>query len=205
MASAHEWNKLGRSGERKGLRVTEPRGLQRGTYFLQLPYRFALPLIAVSTILHWLLSQSFFLVRIDYFDRDGKIQTDASRSSCGVSHSSLVTFFAVGVGLYAVVRFVGLVSMNPRLPPIGSSSLMISAACHPPAGEIEPHLNNVSWRLITQEHPPFSTYYSLSGDVTTDLPIGKRRLDTHQPEVLQKSMQNTFSSASFNPGIGLGT
>ena len=156
-------------------------------------------------MLHWLLSQSFFLVRIDYFDRDGNNQKDASKSSCGVSHSSLVTFFAVGVSLYAVVRLVGLVSMVPRLPPIGSSSLMISAACHPPADEVEPHLSNVSWRLITQKHPPFSTYYSLSGDVTIGLPTDKRRLDTRQPEVLQKGMQNTMSSVSFNPGVGLGS
>ena len=59
MALAAEWSDFGK--ERKGLRVsTPPRGSQRNTYSLQLPYRFAVPLIVVSGILHLLASQSIF-------------------------------------------------------------------------------------------------------------------------------------------------
>jgi len=51
--------------QRKGLRVSHsPEGAQRSTYFLQLPYRFAFPLIIMSGVLHWLCSQSIFLVSI---------------------------------------------------------------------------------------------------------------------------------------------
>ena len=49
----------------KGLRVSSvPDGAQRSEYFLQLPYRFALPFMSFSGILHWLCSQSLFLISI---------------------------------------------------------------------------------------------------------------------------------------------
>jgi hypothetical protein len=60
MAAVEEWNHL--ASTRKGLRVSRPMAEQRSTYFLQLPYQWALPLIIMSGMLHWLLSQSFFLV-----------------------------------------------------------------------------------------------------------------------------------------------
>ncbi|KAF2834550.1 hypothetical protein M501DRAFT_1000189 [Patellaria atrata CBS 101060] len=44
---------------RKGLRVsTVPKKEQRGTYFLQVPYRYGIPLMIISILLHWLVSQS---------------------------------------------------------------------------------------------------------------------------------------------------
>ncbi|KAG4441757.1 hypothetical protein IFR05_002748 [Cadophora sp. M221] len=60
-----EWH--GFSTTRKPLRVSgSRRGSQRSTYFLHLPYRFAIPLAILSGILHWLASQSLFLVYIQY-------------------------------------------------------------------------------------------------------------------------------------------
>jgi len=51
---------------RKGLRISsEPRGSQRSTYFLSLPYRFAIPLMAASGLLHWMVSQSIFFAAIE--------------------------------------------------------------------------------------------------------------------------------------------
>lgn len=58
---------------RKGLRVTAPRGEQRSSYFLQLPYRWAVPLMIVSGALHWLMSQTIFPVRLETRSRDGNI------------------------------------------------------------------------------------------------------------------------------------
>ncbi|KAJ8113250.1 hypothetical protein OPT61_g4571 [Boeremia exigua] len=206
MAGAAEWNKLGDPTERKSLRVTAPKGLQRGTYFLQLPYRWALPLISVSWILHWLLSQSFFLVRIDQYDRDGVVMKDSSTSACGVSLSSLTTFVAFGLVLYIVVRFVGEIGMVPRLPPAGSSSLMISAACHPPPSEDEPHQKEVSWGLITQTHPPFTRYYSLSGNAATEQSYGPKSVRMRGPQrVVPKGGQSIASGAIFNPGVSIGS
>jgi hypothetical protein len=50
---------------RKGLRVSiRPEQSQRSTYFLQLPYRYGIPLMVFSGVLHWLCSQSLFLVSV---------------------------------------------------------------------------------------------------------------------------------------------
>jgi hypothetical protein len=46
----------------KGLRVSSvPQGAQRSEYFLELPYRFALPFMLFSGILHWPPRVSFCL------------------------------------------------------------------------------------------------------------------------------------------------
>ena len=73
MCFAREWNSYGTP--RKGLRTTNPTGQQRSTYFLQLPYRWSIPLTVTSGFLHWLLSQSLFLVRLEIRDVDGQIIT----------------------------------------------------------------------------------------------------------------------------------
>jgi hypothetical protein len=61
------WEWASYAHQRKGLRVSAAprRGAQRSSYFLSLPYRFALPLMAVSGLLHWLVSQSLFIAVID--------------------------------------------------------------------------------------------------------------------------------------------
>ncbi|KAK0642075.1 hypothetical protein B0T16DRAFT_420987 [Cercophora newfieldiana] len=51
MAMASEWSGFGR--ERKGLRVSSDSvGAQRTSHLLQLPYQFAIPLMALSGLLH---------------------------------------------------------------------------------------------------------------------------------------------------------
>jgi hypothetical protein len=51
----YEWHSY--VNHRRSLRVsTHTCGAQCTTYFLQLPYRFAVPLMASSGILHWLCS-----------------------------------------------------------------------------------------------------------------------------------------------------
>lgn len=69
MALAHEWSQY--AVQRKGLRVSaQPRGAQRSTYFLSLPYRNAIPFIILSTLMHWLMSESLFLVMIEAYTVD---------------------------------------------------------------------------------------------------------------------------------------
>jgi hypothetical protein len=67
MLAGVEW--VSYACKRKGLRVSRlPSGSQRSTYFFQLPYRFSLPLVILSGILHWLVSQSIILVAVDFYD-----------------------------------------------------------------------------------------------------------------------------------------
>lgn len=61
MLVADEWNDF--IEERKTLSLSSSRGIQRSSYFLSLPYRFALPLMIVSGTIHWLISQSVFVIQ----------------------------------------------------------------------------------------------------------------------------------------------
>jgi hypothetical protein len=58
-----EWQSYGI--KRKGLRVSSPKGLQRSTYFVSIPLKYGLNLMAVFSIFHWILSRSVFLTEVE--------------------------------------------------------------------------------------------------------------------------------------------
>ncbi|KAH7076743.1 hypothetical protein BKA63DRAFT_288711 [Paraphoma chrysanthemicola] len=150
MAGAAEWNNLATT--RKGLRVTRPVGQQRDTYFLQLPYKWSLPLTFASGGLHWLLSQSVFLVRIDTYDRQGNLITGAmSKSACGFSGTSWMVMTICFWLLVGIVGLIGRKKIKIRVPFAASCSLVISAACHPEKGDLEPHMRAVRWGVVEEK------------------------------------------------------
>jgi hypothetical protein len=157
---AVEWNNY--AVHRKSLRVTSPEGKQRGTHFLQLPYRWAIPLTVTSGLLHWLLSQSLFLVRRETRRRNGEVYGD-STCACGYSMLSILVFALVFCFLLLVVVARLLWGMHIRIPPARHCSLVISAACHPPPHEVDPHLKEVKWgmtREATEDIPGHCTFSS---------------------------------------------
>ena len=95
MLLANEWSRYIVSPKRP-LRVTTPRGQQRSTWYLQLPFTYSVPLIAASGLLHWLISQSLFLVRVEAF-RNGKQVVEESFSRVG--YSVLPTLLVICLGL----------------------------------------------------------------------------------------------------------
>jgi hypothetical protein len=149
MAGAAEWNNLATS--RKGLRVTSPVGQQRDTYFLQLPYKWSLPLTMASGGLHWLLSQSVFLVRIDTYDRQGKlVEGELSKSACGFSGTSWMVMTICFWLLVGTVGLIGRKKIKVKIPFAASCSLVISAACHPSRDDPEPHLRLLKWGVVEE-------------------------------------------------------
>lgn len=131
MQLAVEWASY--SVERKALRVSHARaGTQRSTYFLQLPYRVGLPLMIVSATLHWLVSQSIFLVSINTFDARGRPKRDESEiATCGFSPVAIICTLVVGAVVILFSLFVGAQKLPPGdMPLIGSNSIGIAASCH---------------------------------------------------------------------------
>lgn len=59
LCTEKEWSSYGI--DYHPLRVTWPEGQQVSTYRLQLPYRYSIPLIAVSIVLHWLVSNALYV------------------------------------------------------------------------------------------------------------------------------------------------
>lgn len=69
MLVADEW--CGFARDRKTLRVSAPVGIQRSSYVLSMPLCYGLPMMALFSAAHWLVSQSTFIVRVKIFDRNG--------------------------------------------------------------------------------------------------------------------------------------
>lgn len=173
MAGAAEWNNLAVS--RKGLRVTRPIGAQREKYFLQLPYRWSLPLAAASSFLHWLLSQSFFLVRVDDYNRNDT-PTGESLTGIGFSVTSLITLVLCSFVLVGSVAWIGRRRMKIRIPFAASCSLVISAACHPPPDDVDPHLRPVKWGVTEGFMYEGEKHCSLSAKPVTKPKVGEKYL-----------------------------
>ena len=149
MFAAFEWSRF--ALQRKGLRVSSPTGSQRSTYWLQLPWVYSLPLAIAAAILHWLVSQSLFLVRIDTLDPRHNIATEEGFSTCGYSPYALVITIVIASMMLLAFILVGLRRLDTRMPFAGSSSLAISAACHRPLGDNDASLLPVQWGAVSHE------------------------------------------------------
>ena len=125
-----EWFDFAR--ERKPLRVSKPLGKQLSTYRLQLPYKYGIPLVVLSGILHWLVSQSLFIVEIHAYDADGNKNETANITAIG--YSCIAIIMAIILGSIAIVFgiLMGFRRYNGLMPTAGSCSAAISAACHQP-------------------------------------------------------------------------
>jgi hypothetical protein len=130
----YEW--VTYSQHRKGLRVTrQPSGAQRSTYFLQLPYRFGIPLMVLSVTLHWLVSQSIFLAAIELYEVNGDLGVGSSsqRDFKTLGYSPLAVIAVLVLGGLMIISMVafGYIPYKRGMPLAGTCSLAISAACHP--------------------------------------------------------------------------
>jgi hypothetical protein len=145
---SHEWTSY--AHKQKGLRTSrQPVGAQRTTYFLQLPYRFGIPLMVLSSTLHWLVSQSIFLIAIDFYDvfgnfGSGRVPSNKdvpwydqyryssfndNMKTCGYSPIAMIGVVILGsLMIMAIVAF-GYIPYKQGMTLAGSCSLAISAAC----------------------------------------------------------------------------
>ncbi|KAK5690752.1 hypothetical protein LTR97_011913 [Elasticomyces elasticus] len=108
---AREWSQYTR--DRKALRMSSPRGLQRGTFTLSLLFRYVIPLMVTSCVMHWLVSQSVFVVATRGFSYNGtnttmpyvaKPELDAALAGFSFKEALLLLI----VGSLGVVCVIGL-------------------------------------------------------------------------------------------------
>ena len=148
MLLAEEWSAY--ASKRQFLRVTSPTGGQRSTYRLQLPYRYGVPLLIGSSTLHWFVSQSIFLARVNVVDSGFEVP-NVGISTCGYSPMAMIVVIILG----SIVVLLGI-SMGCRrarggMPLAGSCSAAISAACHPPKTDVDASLKRVMWGVVAEE------------------------------------------------------
>ena len=120
--------------ERLDLRVSADQSeSQRSSYFLQLPYHYALSVIFVSAVLHWLIFQSIFLLVLETYDDrgypirppgglEGADGQSIPQYFCGYSPIAIFTVFIVGMFFLVSIWAIGLRQYPPGLPLIANSS-----------------------------------------------------------------------------------
>ena len=153
MVAGHEWTQFAK--QRKTLRVTSPVGAQRSTYWLQLPYRYSLPLVILSSLLSWLASQSLFVVKINVLDRPSS--PGGQRFSnpkdtifgCGYSPGAIVLAIFVGTLIMLGALLLGARKYSPDMPIAATSSAAISAACHAPADDVDAAVLPLQWGVVS--------------------------------------------------------
>ncbi|CAI6331455.1 unnamed protein product [Periconia digitata] len=173
MVLGYEWATY--AYQKKGLRVTtQAKGDQRSSYFLSLPYRFALPMMIASGLMHWVMSQSFFFVALDRYSAYNLVGYTKS-FKCGFSPIAIITGLVVVVVLLLVAFVVGNLRHPHNTILVGSCSIAISAACHPLlSGEDEGRdlaQEKLQWGVVG-ENPDGSGHCSFSGGPVDELKKG---------------------------------
>ena len=147
MVSADEWSRF--TIQRKALRTSNPTGGQRSTYWLSLPWTYALPLATASSVLHWLISQSLFIARTEVLDTHGNPEP-TSYMEVGYSPVAILIALLFGSGMV-----LGMVANGCRRLKggvlVGNNSLAIAAACHRPERDVGAELRRVRWGAVKHQ------------------------------------------------------
>lgn len=130
MVSAHEFTKF--ASVRKALRVSKPRGQQRTTFWLQLPYRYIVPVLTTMAVLHWAVSRSIFLVDLKAYNVVGSGLEAKQGTFSSSGYSPMAITVSVGIGTVMATSIIALsrCRLNAGIPSVGSNSLAISAASY---------------------------------------------------------------------------
>ncbi|PKY02017.1 hypothetical protein P168DRAFT_283780 [Aspergillus campestris IBT 28561] len=147
MLLSREWNQIGH--RRKSLRVTVPSGEQRSTYYLSMSLKWAFPLMAISALLHWLLSQSIYPVMTYGYELnpDGTPVRLKDQTVTSCSYSTGAMILVVATLIIATILFVVMARrrLKPEMPVLAVSSWVVSAACHSPEGDTDAAVKAVQW------------------------------------------------------------
>jgi hypothetical protein len=182
MVAAAEWASFAH-GAHQPLRVSFPRGAQKSAFFLELPYQYSIPMLVLSILMHWLISQGFFIAQIferylwDFDDNDRLDQEVLDKmqvtTTGAYSPIAMVLTCVILVILFGSVAILGTRRLRDGMPLAGSCSLAISAACHTP-GETS-SLLPVKWGVVRSPEGPVDIRHCAFSNDEVELPeTGKR-------------------------------
>ena len=147
MLAGHEYMQY--FHHRRPLRVTSPVGQQRSTYYLQLPYQSSLTLLALSSLLSWLVAQSLFVVRVQLRDPNNLLPPDSIIPSCGYSPGAIMLTIFAGTLIVILTGAIGWRQYPAGMPLAATCSRAISAAFHPPLGDENAAVLPVQWGVVS--------------------------------------------------------
>lgn len=144
MLLALEYN--GYALQRKPLRVSFPKGEQRSTFYLTIPYRYGVPALVTFTVIHWLVSEGFFFVQVLPRNIRGEEVPSRLLNTCGYSPGALLAAVCLMIVLAVGIFVVSRRQFKAQSMPLAMNcSATISAACHRPAHDIDAAVKPVMW------------------------------------------------------------
>lgn len=166
MLAMAEWCNYAVGGLQKGLRVSSPEGntAQRSSYFLSVPYKWAIPSAVALTILHWLVSQTVFFANLEIYRLQPRGVMEPQPSGY-LYQSPLAGAIAGSLGSALIVALIlaAFAQKYPaNIPLSGCCSASIAAACHPsrylpddraPPREFDPDLAYLKLKWGVVEEP----------------------------------------------------
>lgn len=167
---ADEWIRFLRDDGKKPLRVTSPVGMQRSSYTLSLPMKYSIPLMGLTISLHWLISQSLFLVQASSFSGGANGQRLPVFDFTARGYSILGSWASLSLGFLLVGGFLAHSGWRSYrdIPPgfqlMGFNSSAIQATCQRPEDDVDAYLFPVSLGIIGKqgaERLLFSTHVNL--------------------------------------------
>ena len=147
MLAGREWMQY--SWKRQPLRVTSPVGVQRSTYYLQLPYHYSIPLMVMSGLLSWAASQSLYMISTVIHDTNDASIPDRTFSLCGYSPGTIMITTMAGWVIALFTILTGLRRYPDGMPLASTSSAAISAACHPREDDPDASVLPVQWGVVS--------------------------------------------------------
>lgn len=127
----------------KPLRLTWPKGSQRSTYYLTIPYKYSVPLLVLSAVVV---------------------------SICGIFVIPVLMVTMITFLMPCAALALGLRRFETLMPLAGHCSVAISAACNPPEDDENAKFKGLMWGEVamgvTRENQKDSYYYTTcqSGD-----------------------------------------
>ncbi|CAG8982487.1 hypothetical protein HYALB_00002267 [Hymenoscyphus albidus] len=140
-----EWTNL--AHRRQPLRVTEPKGSQKSQYYLTIPYQYGIPAMVLSTVLHWLVAESFFLVSITAVHQ-GIERLEDSISSLGYPPLAITLAGIICCMMLALIDLKARQRLKQASPLASHCSAATSAACHPSRDEVGLETRPIQWGVV---------------------------------------------------------
>lgn len=145
MLMEQEWQAF--AHRRKPLRVSKPIEGQRSTYFLELPYKYSVPLMATCGLMHWLISQAIFLAHVVSYGVDGSRNPDDDILTCGYSPIGIIFSIVAGKTMVALLGLMSMRRYIPGLPLAKSRSSVISTVCKRLPADTSASSSRIKWGL----------------------------------------------------------
>jgi hypothetical protein len=148
MLLGHESFAYSKGKDRKALRTSFPLPGQRSAYYLQLPWRYSIPLMISMALLHYAISQSLFLEITDVYDINREMWPAWSTLPPQYSHNGVLVLILWGAVMVATLYGLGLRRYEGHMPLMSSNSLATAAACHPPRDDINAATSEIAYGVL---------------------------------------------------------